>query len=468
MMKKTISLLLAVLLLCTMFVIPTTAANYGGTVTVSAETVNRNGEVTVSITLSECRTLKSMMLKNLSYDEKNLELVSGTWKIADMAISSNLLAKGKASSMALNENTDINGTVYELKFKAKASADFKEYPISITVIANYMDDDNADKPVTLNFVPGKITVECVHDYSSEWSMDADNHWHECSVCNAKKDMAEHTFEWVTDLAATEEATGLKHEECTVCGCKRNENTIIDKLAHTHHMLHTAAAAASCKETGNIEYWYCTKCEKYFKDEAGTQQITLAETVTQKTAHTLTHTEAKAATCTAEGNIEYWYCTVCETYFADSAATQVIAQDKTPIAMKEHTPAEVWSADDDEHWHACTGCSKKMDVTAHTYLWVIDTEPTDVQTGVKHEACSVCGHKRSEGTPIPKVGDVNADGAVNSDDAIYLLNYTLRPSAYPITGKCDFDGDGNVTSEDAIYLLNYTLNSSEYPLMKPFG
>ena len=32
-----------------------------------------------------------------------------------------------------------------------------------------------------------------------------------------------------DKAATKEATGIKHEECTVCGAKRSENTAIDKL-----------------------------------------------------------------------------------------------------------------------------------------------------------------------------------------------------------------------------------------------
>ncbi len=40
----------------------------------------------------------------------------------------------------------------------------------------------------------------------------------------------HSFVWVTDKEATEAETGLKHEECTVCHEKRNENTVIDKLA----------------------------------------------------------------------------------------------------------------------------------------------------------------------------------------------------------------------------------------------
>ena len=42
-------------------------------------------------------------------------------------------------------------------------------------------------------------------------------------------MAEHTFEWKVDKEATETATGLKHEECSVCGYKRNENTVIEKI-----------------------------------------------------------------------------------------------------------------------------------------------------------------------------------------------------------------------------------------------
>ena len=449
-------------MLCSIIVIPTAAAEEA-TVTVSEASAYRGDEVTLSITLSGCRTLKSMMLKNLTYNKDNLELISGTWKVASMAISSNLLASGKASSMALNENTDINGVVYELKFKAKEAAVFGEYPVKITVIANYMDGDKIDKPVTLTINAGKITVECDHDYNGEWSKDENNHWHECEICGDKKDTAEHSFEWIIDLAATEEATGLKHEECTECGYKRNENTVIEKLAHTHNMEHTEAKAATCEETGNIEYWYCTKCEKYFSDEAGMLEITLADTVIDKAPHTLTHIAAKDSSCTAEGNIEYWYCSVCGKYFSDAEATQEITLAETVVAKKAHSVSEEWSADDDSHWHACTECDEKFDTEAHTYEWVIDGEPTATSEGSKHEECTVCHHKRNEGTVIPKIGDVNADGVVNSDDAIYLLNYTLNQAKFPVTGKCDFDGDEVVTSDDAIYLLNYTLRPEEYPL-----
>ena len=67
-----------------------------------------------------------------------------------------------------------------------------------------------------------------HSYGTDWKYDDINHWHECE-CGDKADTAAHSFQWVIDKAATKEATGIKHEECTVCGAKRSENTVIDKL-----------------------------------------------------------------------------------------------------------------------------------------------------------------------------------------------------------------------------------------------
>ena len=67
-----------------------------------------------------------------------------------------------------------------------------------------------------------------HSYGTDWKYDGTNHWHECA-CGDKADTAAHSFQWVIDKAATKEATGIKHEACTVCGAKRSENTVIDKL-----------------------------------------------------------------------------------------------------------------------------------------------------------------------------------------------------------------------------------------------
>ena len=73
-----------------------------------------------------------------------------------------------------------------------------------------------------------------HTYGA-WSSDDTHHWHECTdaSCPDKTasviDKAEHNFEWKIDVPASQASTGTKHEECTVCGKKRNENTVIDKL-----------------------------------------------------------------------------------------------------------------------------------------------------------------------------------------------------------------------------------------------
>ena len=74
-----------------------------------------------------------------------------------------------------------------------------------------------------------IPATHTHSYGTDWKYDDTNHWHECE-CRDKVDTAAHSFQWVIDKAATKKATGIKHEECTVCGAKRSENTVIAKLS----------------------------------------------------------------------------------------------------------------------------------------------------------------------------------------------------------------------------------------------
>ena len=75
-----------------------------------------------------------------------------------------------------------------------------------------------------------------HTYGgSKWYADTDSHWHQCTDTDcpdpyaSTKDLAPHTYVWKVDKAATKTQTGQKHEECTVCGHKRSENTVIPKL-----------------------------------------------------------------------------------------------------------------------------------------------------------------------------------------------------------------------------------------------
>ena len=81
-----------------------------------------------------------------------------------------------------------------------------------------------------------------HTYGA-WSSDETHHWHECTNAScpnktaSRIEKAEHNFVWKIDVPASQASTGTKHEECTVCGKKRSENTVIDKLpssSGSHH------------------------------------------------------------------------------------------------------------------------------------------------------------------------------------------------------------------------------------------
>ena len=61
------------------------------------------------------------------------------------------------------------------------------------------------------------------------------------------------------------------------------------------------------------------------------------------------------------------------------------------------------------------------------------------------------------------GDVNKDGAVTMDDAIYLLFHVNFPASYPVDQPTDFNGDGKEDMDDAIYLLFHVNFSDSYPL-----
>ena len=93
----------------------------------------------------------------------------------------------------------------------------------------------------------------------------------------------------------------------------------DLVSYTnqHILTKTAAKAATCTENGNKEYWTCEHCGKYFlSDDTNPETakaVELSETVIPA-SHKLTKVEAKDATCTEDGNKEYWTCEHCKKYF----------------------------------------------------------------------------------------------------------------------------------------------------------
>ena len=73
------------------------------------------------------------------------------------------------------------------------------------------------------------------------------------------------------------ATCAEKAVCEVCGKAYGE---LDPKNHTN-LQHISAKAATEDAEGNIEYWYCEGCGKYYSDKDGTEEIAKADTVTAK-------------------------------------------------------------------------------------------------------------------------------------------------------------------------------------------
>ena len=95
--------------------------------------------------------------------------------------------------------------------------------------------------------------------------------------------------------------------------------VTDKAGNTAEMTVTVNDGHTGGKATCTERAVCEVCGKAFGDLDGNHHANLK------------HIDAKAATKTAEGNIEYWYCEDCDKYFADAAATKEIKQADTVTA-----------------------------------------------------------------------------------------------------------------------------------------
>ena len=143
-------------------------------------------------------------------------------------------------------------------------------------------------------------------------------------------------------ATCTEAGNIEYWNCSVCGKYfrdnegRQEILLADTAIPAGHQLNKRdSKSATCTEAGNTEYWYCSVCKKYFSDEDGKQEISLVATVVPATGHQLSKRDSKSATCTEAGNTEYWYCSVCKKYFSDEAGTKETTLAATVVPATGH-------------------------------------------------------------------------------------------------------------------------------------
>ncbi|HAM15408.1 MAG TPA: hypothetical protein DCP91_06030, partial [Eggerthellaceae bacterium] len=214
-------------------------------------------------------------------------------------------------------------------------------------------------------------------------------------------------EWKTVKEATSTQVG---EEKRVCkhDSSHVQTRLIPKKDHEHALTKVEGKAATCTEDGIVEHYRCTggtdPCGLCFRDAEGTdwihEEATIAHaighdwgewTVVQEPSelsfgferrvcandpahvqvrmipmtghvHGLVHVDAKEATCTDNGNIEYWKCeegeNPCGLYFRDAAGTQWIHQEATAA----HATGHEWGE------------------------WRITKAPTESEDGMEERTC----------------------------------------------------------------------------------
>ena len=117
---------------------------------------------------------------------------------------------------------------------------------------------------------GKVLSTCA---------DNDND-HLCDICGAK--LSDHTGG---------EANCTSGEICSIC---KNEYGTKNPRNHTN-LKHFGRNEATVNKEGNIEYWYCDGCKKYFSDEDGINEIKLEDTIIAKLSPTIIEEDEKSVT-----------------------------------------------------------------------------------------------------------------------------------------------------------------------------
>ena len=165
-----------------------------------------------------------------------------------------------------------------------------------------------------------------HSWKSDWTSDATHHWHECA--NESCDVTDNAGKNGYAEHSGGKATCTQNAVCEICGDSYGS---LDPNNHTD-LKHIDAKAATAAEEGNIAYWYCDGCKKYFSDAAAIKEITKAATVTAKLPPKITTGDGAAVTQGEKKELTF----TSDASFADFLRVEL---DGTALEEKNYTKRE---------------------------------------------------------------------------------------------------------------------------------
>lgn len=190
-------------------------------------------------------------------------------------------------------------------------------------------------------------VVCQHNWNSTWSSDSFSHWHECSICKGKGDIAAHTYdqETVNEQYKASSATclsGTTYYMSCVCGAKGADTFEIGDKDPDNH----SGILNNDWKSNDTNHWKEYSCCRAHTEEA---------------AHS-----GGTATCQNKA-----VCSTCNKPYGN---------------LGNHVPASTWSKDASGHWHACQtpNCNEQLAFTAHT--------PGPAATEDAPQLCTVCSYE----------------------------------------------------------------------------
>ena len=281
-----------------------------------------------------------------------------------------------------------------------------------------------------------------HNYKTEWSTDETNHWHECSVCGDKKDVAAH----IPGAAATETTP----QTCTICGY-----VIKAALGHTHNFNQKNTSetylksAATCTKKA-VYYYSCTCGEK------GTETFESGELAAHAYKTTWSNDNAShwhsCYVCGDKKDEEVHIdknkdhnCDVCGKKMTDHTGGTATCKDRATCSicgekygsLAGHVYKTIWSYDETNHWHECSVCGSKKDEEAHI--------PGEEATETTHQTCTVCGYVIKAA-----IGHVHSYTEKNTDEKYLKTPATCTAKAvYYYSCSCGNKGTETFESGDML-------------------